>query len=175
MPGFTPAHAFNPGGADFALFCSRMLGHCRVSGPRCRGKQSSVLMGAAQHVGNTGQVCAPDPDLPRVMSSSPGFVLKTCLPSTVCTHHVWWDGSDLIINKWNELNVIRDELFGARDPGMLNGLPTMLVTSLQLPLGQSFASQAGSESLQRHFQGVSNTFCSEITQRQTCSPASFLR
>lgn len=40
VPGFTPAHAFNPGGADFALFCSRVLGHCRESLLLAAGKSS---------------------------------------------------------------------------------------------------------------------------------------
>lgn len=53
---------------------------------------------------------------------------------------VWWASSDLIINKWNKLNVTGDELFGAWDPEMLSGLRTTLMTSPQLPLGQSFAS-----------------------------------
>lgn len=110
----------------------------RVSGPHYRETQSWVLTGAAGCIGNTGQVPVLDPDLPWVISSSPGFALKTCLPSTARTPRVWGDGSDLIVNKFNEGNVIGDELLGAWDPGMLSGLTYN--ANDWLPPGQSFAS-----------------------------------
>lgn len=87
MPGFTPAHTFNPGGADIALFCSRVLGHCSESLVLTAGK-SSPRSSWALHIRNMGQVRAPDLDLPQVISCSPGFVLKTHLSSTACTHRV---------------------------------------------------------------------------------------
>lgn len=114
---FSLAHTFNPEGAGFASSCSRAQGHCRAKHP-------SVLMGAAQRVGCPGQEPVLDSDLPRVVSSSPGCVLTTRLPSTACTHHACWEGSDLIVNKLNELKVIRDALFGAQDAGVLSGLRT---------------------------------------------------
>lgn len=118
-----------------------------------------------------GTSACPRPQI----SSSSGFVPKPWLPSTARAQRGWWDGSALITNKWNELNVIGDELFGARDPGMLSGLHTTLTTPPSSHRGRVFLP----ELRLNHCKDVSRVFVThfvpKITQRQTCSPASFLR
>lgn len=50
-------------------------------------------------------------------------------PSMASTHCGWWDGSDLIINKWDELSVIWVNYLASRDPSGLHMMPMISPSS----------------------------------------------